>query len=98
MLIALWVIAAMTAAIGVNLIGIHLLGSVSAWSRWLESHRWPFLAWRMCLYGGTAWVWWWMHRRVREREPERGARVRLWRAEIAAVLAVLVLEGSVLLR
>ena len=93
-----WVIALIVVAVGVNLIGIHIVGSVGGWNGWLESHRGLFFAWRLCVYGVTAWGWWWMRRRVRERETTSGVRVQLWRAEIATVVVVLLLEGSVMLR
>jgi hypothetical protein len=98
LLSAVWIVALIVVAVAINLIGIHIVGSVGGWSRWLDGHRWLFFAWRLCVYGGTAWGWWWMRRRMREREMTSGTQVRLWRAEIAIVMVVLMLEGSVMLR
>lgn len=75
----------------VNVIGIRVVGDVNSWAHWLRAHRGDFLAWRLFLYGATAWGWWWMHERVRRREP--GAHARLLRVEIAAVLVILALES-----
>ncbi len=50
------------------------------------------------LYAATAYGWWWMRRRLREREPSPEAYQRLLRVEIAAVVALVLLEGSQLLR
>ena len=93
-----WVLAALAVTVVVNLVGIRLVGDIAAWERWLGSHRGVFFAWRLCLYAGVAWAWWTMHRRVRAREPDRAARARLWRVELAAVLTVLTFETAVLLR
>jgi len=50
------------------------------------------------LYAATAWGWLWMRRRLRAREPERAAGQRLLRAEVAAIVAVSVLEASLLMQ
>ena len=89
-------LALMLVAAGVNLIGIRIVGDVSAWAEWLRDHRLEFLAWRVCLYGATAWSWVWMRNRVRRREP--GALRRLRRVEIAAVLVIVAIEAMGLLR
>lgn len=90
----LWMATIALVALGINLLGIHALGSANAWSHWLAVHRWHFLAWRLCLYGATAYGWWWMRGRIMRREllPETAARLR--RTEFAALLAILALEGS----
>lgn len=94
----LWVLAILFIAVGVNLIGIHLAGNVSSWNRWLQEHSLYLLAWRLCLYGGTAYGWWWMRDRVLRRELTDHSRTRFRRIEVAAVLAVLALEGTVLVQ
>jgi uncharacterized BrkB/YihY/UPF0761 family membrane protein len=91
-----WVLAILLITAAVNVIGIRIIGDVTGWAQWLEHHRLDFLLWRLALYGATAWGWWWMHGRVRRREPE--AHGRLLRIEIAAVLVILVLEGVALLQ
>jgi len=78
-----------------NVLGIRMIGSVNGWALWLHAHRAFFLIWRFCLYSATACGWWWMRERVRHREP--GANRRLRRIELAAVLAVVAIEGAALL-
>ncbi|WP_246288290.1 hypothetical protein [Achromobacter pestifer] len=90
----LWTLLLLAVAVAVNVLGIRLAGSVGGWQRWMEAHASHFLAWRLLLYASTAWGWIWMRRRLREREPERSARQRMLRAEIAAVLAIMALEIS----
>ncbi|OCX15334.1 hypothetical protein L1F06_013020 [Ectopseudomonas hydrolytica] len=90
--IMLWVILLLAIAAAINVLGIHLAGGIEGWRQWLADHAGHFLVWRLLLYAGTAWGWIWMRRRVLAREP--GARQRLLRAEIAAVVAVATLEIS----
>jgi len=90
-----WVLAILVIAAAVNLVGIRVAGDVSGWSRWLQSHSLYFLAWRLCLYGGTAYGWWWMRNRVLHREGAEETRMRFRRVEVAAVLTVLALETAV---
>ena len=85
-------------AIGVNAAGIHVVGSIDGWQRWLAANRGYFFAWRLLLYAATACGWWWMRRRLRDREPSAEAQQRLRRVEVAAVLTLVLLEGSQLLR
>ena len=91
----LWSLLVALIAATVNLIGIRIVGSVTGWAHWLQTHGTSFLIWRLCLYGGTAWGWWWMRERVRHREP--GSERRLRRVELAAVLAIITLECVALL-
>lgn len=93
-LVLLWVFLLLIAAAAVNLIGIHLAGSIEGWERWLAAHAGYFLVWRLLLYAGTAWGWLWMRRRLLAREPGADTRRRLLRAEIAALLAIVALEVS----
>ncbi|MGS0516892.1 hypothetical protein ACQR5T_17755 [Xanthomonas oryzae pv. oryzicola] len=85
-------------AVSANLIGIRMLGGIEGWSQWLRAHAGYFLAWRLILYGVIAWGWQWMHRRLLRREASTEASSRLRRTEIASVLAIALLEASVLLR
>ena len=87
-------------ALAVNIAGIHVVGGVEGWQHWLQAHAGHFLVWRLCLYGATAYGWWWMRRRLlrRGREPFRATHQRLLRTEIAAVISVLALEASQLMR
>ena len=92
-----WAVLLLAASAVVNVVGIRLLGSIEAWARWMDDHAGYFLAWRLLLYTGTAWGWVWMRRRLLAREPSTTSRQRVLRTEIAAVLALVALEGSVLL-
>ncbi|VFR32001.1 hypothetical protein ANK1_4054 [plant metagenome] len=94
----LLLVAVLVLAIAVNVIGIRIAGSIEGWERWMEAHAGFFLVWRLLLYGGTAWGWIWMRRRLRAREPDSTTAQRLLRLEIAAVVALLILEGSLLMQ
>lgn len=88
----LWITLLLMVAVTVNVLGIQLAGSIESWQQWLANHAGHFLVWRLLLYASTACGWMWMRRRVLAREP--GARQRLLRVEIAAVIAVAALEIS----
>ena len=98
----LWTVLLVAAAVGANIVGIYLVGSVANWERWLAAPAGSFLLWRMCLYGATAYGWVWMRRRLLAREAQRGAdrqaRRRLLRSEIAGVAAIVALEASLLMQ
>ena len=98
----LWTVLLVAAAVGANIVGIYLVGSVANWERWLAATAGYFLVWRMCLYGATAYGWVWMRRRLLAREAKRGAdrqaRRRLLRSEIAGVAAIVALEASLLMQ
>lgn len=91
-----WGLAIILAAAAVNVIAIRVVGDVNGWAHWLQTHRGEFLAWRLLLYGGTAWGWWWMRERLRRWEP--GAHIRLLRVEMAAVLVILAMEAIAFLQ
>ncbi len=93
----LWAVLLVVVAAVVNVVGIRLLGGIEAWKHWMDDRAGYFLAWRLLLYTCTAWGWVWMRRRLLARESGTISRQRLLRAEIAAVLALVALEGSVLL-
>ena len=67
LLLAVVIIAA---AVGANLVGIYLVGSVAGWERWLAASAGYFLVWRLCLYGATVYGWVWMRRRLLAREAQ----------------------------
>ena len=98
----LWTVAIVAAALGANIAGIYLVGSVAGWERWLMAAAGYFLVWRLCLYGATAYGWVWMRRRLLAREAQNGtevqARRRLVRSEIAGVIAIVALEASLLMQ
>jgi hypothetical protein len=91
-LTVLSVVLILVAAVCVNVLGIAVVGNVGDWSAWLNHHRWHFLAWRLCVYGATAYGWWWMRSQVLRREAAPEARAGLRRSELSAVLAILTLE------
>jgi hypothetical protein len=90
----LWSALVIGAAVVVNLAGIRIVGGVNGWERWLQGHTEAFLAWRLCLYAVTAWGWWWMRQRVRQREATAETHQRFLRVEIAAVAAIVLMESS----
>ena len=94
----LWVLLVAGVAVGVNIAGIQVVGSVDGWQRWLKANRGSFFAWRLLLYAATAYGWWWMRCRLLEREPSAECHQRLRRVEIAAVVTIALLEASQLLR
>ena len=95
LLLAVVIIAA---AVGANLVGIYLVGSVAGWERWLAASAGYFLVWRLCLSGATVYGWVWMRRRLLAREEDAQARRRLVRSEIAGVVAIVALEASLLMQ
>jgi len=94
----LWTVVLVAAAVGANLLGIYLVGSVAGWERWLAAASGYFLVWRLCLYGATVYGWVWMRRRLLAREEDAQARRRLVRSEIAGVVAIVALEASLLMQ
>ncbi|HHQ4822932.1 TPA: hypothetical protein ACSQZH_000720 [Pseudomonas aeruginosa] len=91
-------VSLLIAATAVNVVGIRIAGGIEGWQRWMAAQSGAFLAWRLLLYAATAWGWLWMRRRLRAREPEHAAGQRLLHAEIAAIVAVIVLEASLLMQ
>lgn len=94
----LWTVVLAAVAVGANIVGIYLVGSVARWERWLAAAAGYFLVWRLCLYGATAYGWVWMRRRLLAREDDAQARRRLVRSEIAGVVAIVALEASLLMQ
>ncbi len=93
-----WMLLVAGVAVGVNLAGIHIVGSIDGWQRWIRANSSYFFAWRLFLYASTAYGWWWMRRRLLKREPSVESHQRLRRVEIAALITLVLLEGSQLLR
>ena len=94
----LWTVAIAAAAVGANVAGIYLVGSVAGWERWLAAAAGYFLLWRLCLYGATVYGWVWMRRRLLARESDASTQRRLLRTEIAGVTAIVALEASLLMQ
>lgn len=93
-----WASLFLGAAMVANLVGIRIVGDVHAWEQGMRKHSVWFLMWRLVLYAGTVTGWIWMRKRLLAREPDRATGQRLLRLEIAAVIAFLVLEASLLLQ
>lgn len=53
----LWAAVIVAAAVGANIAGIYLVGSVAGWERWLAAASGYFFVWRLFLYGATACGW-----------------------------------------
>ena len=94
----LWAAVIVAAAVGANIAGIYLVGSVSGWERWLAAASGYFFVWRLFLYGATACGWVWMRRRLLAREDSTLARRRLIHAEVAGIVAIVALEASLLMQ
>ena len=98
----LWTVVLVAAAVGANVVGIYLVGSVAGWEQWLTATAGYFLVWRLGLYGATASGWVRVRPRVVPRGGQNGAdrqaRRRLVRSEIAGVVAIMVLEASLLMQ
>lgn len=94
----LWALLVVGIAVAVNVAGIHVVGGIGGWERWLRTHSAHFFAWRLLLYAATACGWWWMRQRLRQREPAAETHQRLLRTEIAAVATLVLLEGGQWLR
>jgi len=94
----LWGLLVAGIAVAVNVAGVHVVGSIDGWERWLHTHAAHLFVWRLLLYTATAYGWWRMRQRLRQREPGTETHQRLLRVEIAAVATIMLLEGSQLLR
>jgi len=95
---SLWAFLLIAAAATANFVGIRMAGDSAAWQLWMRDHAGWFLGWRLILYAGTIAGWVWMRRRLTAREPDRATHLRLLRVEIAAAVAFVALEASLLLR
>jgi hypothetical protein len=93
-----WIALVLAVAVAINVIGIRILGDLNSWIRWLDTHRRYFVIWRVCLYAATTYGWWWMHKRIRHREPGAETTARLRRIEVGAVTVILLFEATALLR
>ena len=94
----LWAVVLVAAAVGANIVGIYLVGSVAGWERWLAAASGYFFVWRLCLYGATAYGWVWMRRRASVLSSRASSRRRLIRAEVAGIVAIVALEASLLMQ
>ncbi len=77
----------------INAWGIVTFGGVDRWVSWFQSHRLYFLLWRLLLYSITAYAWLPLRRRIVNAEADSATAVRLLRAEVAAMVAVVLIEA-----
>ncbi len=96
--VLLWTVLLLAVAVAANVAGIYVIGSIAGWEQWLAEASGFFLLWRLCLYGATAYGWVWMRRRLLARQSDPQTRRRLLRTEVAAVLALVALECSLLMQ
>ncbi|NLC35488.1 MAG: hypothetical protein GX772_03435 [Alcaligenaceae bacterium] len=75
----------------------RLIEQAAHWQPWVQRHAVGFLVWRLMLYGGIAWGWWRLRGRLLEQDTlDPDTRQRLRRAQWSAVLALALLETSLL--
>ena len=91
------VLLVVSVAVMVNFVGIQIAGDIPAWESWLKDNAPVFFIWRMCLYAGTAYGWFWMRKRVIQRETAPEGINRIKRVEVCAVASILLLEVTNLL-
>jgi hypothetical protein len=94
---AIWCMATFCAlvllAFLINAVGIWSLGGIHRWVNWFQEHRAYFLLWRLLVYGVTMCAWLPMRRRVLRSEGDAAAPGRLIRAEVAAIVVVVLIEA-----
>lgn len=94
---SVWAFLLIAVAATANFVGIRMTGNTEGWNLWMKHHAAWFFGWRLILYVGTIAGWVWMRQRLMSREPGRTTHLRLLRVEIAAVVAFIALEASLLL-
>ena len=80
----------------INAMGLRLAGGLEEWAQWIKRYAWAFLLWRLFLYAILVLGWWWIRVRCLLRDPTPAARRALRRTGFAAVLALILLEISLL--
>lgn len=89
---AFWAVLLTLAVIVIGLLGIEASNDMSGWSHWLKSQATPLLIWRLALYGATAYGWYRMRQRLISEGLSPQQRQRLLCAEVAAAVAISLLE------
>lgn len=92
----LWCSLIILVAVLINVIGIQVVVSITQWEHWFHQHTGYFRVWRVCLYAATGYGWLCVRRRLLQREPDKAVRQRLLRSELTVVLAIVLLETSML--
>ncbi|WP_237881396.1 hypothetical protein [Pseudomonas sp. PGPR40] len=88
----LWAVLITLIVVVIGLLGIEVANDMNGWSNWLKSQTTALLIWRLALYGATAYGWYRMHRRLTSEGLSSQQHQRLMYAEIAAVVAIALLE------
>lgn len=93
-----WSALLLLVAVVVNVAGIGIVGDIQGWSQWLNAHARIFFIWRIVLYLALGYGWWRIRGRIGGRiagaDGRARDRIRLIRVEVAAVVALLMLEIS----
>ncbi|WP_110972526.1 hypothetical protein [Pseudomonas huaxiensis] len=82
--------------LAICLVTIEWTGGVEQWQAWLRQHSSLLRIWRLTLYTALTYGWWRMRQRLRRRGMTQPQRNRLRRAEISAVLLMIVMETQLL--
>ncbi|OPA89691.1 hypothetical protein BFW86_14555 [Pseudomonas fluorescens] len=77
-------------ALTFNVLGIHVMSSLSAWQEWRTNSYWHFFAWRVALYCVALWAWLLYRNRLLRRESASKKSVR--RIEMSVFLLLLLIE------
>lgn len=94
------VLVLMSVAFFINMIGIHVTGTIDNWRNYLSQNAPYFLMWRLVLYSLMIFGWLWVKKRLIAREysqDEQSTTVlkqRLLRIELATAIAFVMLEVS----
>lgn len=98
LLAAAWLTLLLVVLAGLQAISPRLIEQAANWQPWVQRHAFAFLIWRLLLYGGIAWGGWRLRERLLQNpEVSSDTHKRLRRTLWAALLALLLLEGSLLL-
>lgn len=93
-----WLTLLLAVLAGLQAVSPRLIEQAAHWQPWVQRHAFGFLAWRLLLYGGIAWGGWRLRERLLQNpEVSSDTRKRLRRTLWAALLALVMLEGSLLL-
>lgn len=95
---AVWALSIPLTAMTVNQISTWTHPGERHWGYWVAGHRGHLFVWRICVYVVAVAGWHWMRTRVLRRETGSDTSMRLRRAEVAAVIAALLLETTAFLQ
>lgn len=93
-----WLALLVVMMAGLHALNLSLIEQAAHWQPWVQRHAFAFLGWRLLLYGGIAWGGWRLRERLLQNsEITSDTHKRLRRTLWAALLALVMLEGSLLL-